>query len=292
MESNSSGWVDTHVHFFNRKGLTYSWLETIGEPWTGILGDYSPLAERGDYTLDQYLAEALPSGVTKIVHAEAAFGSDPAAESAWLQSLANLGKIPIAIVGHAALGEPDVEATLDMQMENANFRGVRMLWGAGGAESPSVMAGFRALVDRDLCFEEPFAWENLDGLSKFAKAFPGAKIVIGHCGMPMKRDPESLASWKAAMTQLSEYEGVYCKISGVHMTDHNWTFESVREIVETCIETFGPARCFFGSNWPVDSLYGGSLVELVDDYRTIIRGYSASEQEAMMSGNASRFYRI
>lgn len=292
MQENDAGWVDTHVHFFNRKKLTYSWLETIGEPWTGILGDYAPLAQRGDYTLDEYLAEALPSGVTKIVHAEAAFGSDPAEESAWLQSLADLGKIPIAIIGHAALDQDDVEETLDQQMQNANFRGIRMLWGAGGADSANVMAGFKALVDRDLCFEEPFAWENLAGITKFARAFPEGRIVVGHCGMPMKRDPESWSSWRKAMAELGALENVYCKISGVHMTDHSWTFDSVKRLVETCIELFTPNRCFFGSNWPVDSLYGGTFVDLINDYRRIIAPYSSSEQAAMLSGNASRFFRI
>lgn len=206
-----------------------------------------------------------PSGVTKLVHAEAAFGSDPAAESAWLQGLADLGRIPIAIIGHADLGAPDAAATLDRQCENANFRGIRMLWGSAGAESPSLRAGFKALVDRELCFEEPFAWENVEGLSALAGAFPAGRIVAGHCGMPMKRDAEGLAAWRAAMRLLGQYDNVYCKISGVHMTDHHWTFDSVKAIVETCIEIFGPGRCFFGSNWPVDSLYGVTFVDLIDD---------------------------
>ncbi|ETI65817.1 hypothetical protein C100_00410 [Sphingobium sp. C100] len=291
MAGTSSGWVDTHVHFFNRKALTYSWLETIGEPWTGILGDYRPIT-LNDYTLDDYLAEALPSRVTKIVHAEAAFGSDPAMESAWIQSLADRGDIPIAIVGHAALDAPEVAATLDRQGENAGFRGIRMLWGAGGADSPSLRAGFKLLVDRDLCFEDPFAWENLTGVSALAGAFPTARIVVGHCGMPMKRDPEGLAAWRGAMRRLGQYDNIYCKISGVHMTDHHWTYQSVKDTVETVIETFGCNRCFFGSNWPVDSLYGGTLKDLVDDYRRIIAPYSQDEQDAMLSGNASRFYRF
>lgn len=285
MEGSAAGWTDTHVHFFHRKELSYGWLATVGEPWTGILGDYTPV------TLDGFLSGALPSGVTKIVHAEAAFGSDPAAESDWPQRLADLGKIPIAIVGHAALGDKDVETILDRQMENANFRGVRMLWGADGADTPPVLTGFKALVDRDLCFEDPFACENREGIAKFARASP-RKIVVGHCCMLMKSDPESWASWRAAMQELGAFDNVYCKISGVHMTDHRWTVDCVRVLVDASIELFGPERCFFGSNWAVDPLYGGTLVDLMDNYRRIITSYSLDEQAAMLSCNASRFYRI
>ena len=63
-------------------------------------------------------------------------------------------------------------------------------------------------------------------------------------------------------------------------------------LVETVIELFGTGRCFFGSNWPVDSLYRGSFADLVDVYRRIIAPYSRDEQEALLNGNASRFYRF
>ncbi|MFT3978415.1 MAG: amidohydrolase family protein [Sphingomonas bacterium] len=292
MAEEPIAWVDTHIHLFNRAKLTYSWLETVGEPWTGMLGDYRPLADRGDYTLDDYLAEAAPTRVAKIVHAEAAFGSDPAAEPTWLQSLADLGRIPIAVVGHAQLDAPDVAETLDRQCANASFRGVRMMGGAAAAESPALRTGFAELARRGLCFEEPFAQESLAGLSILARDFPDARIVIGHCGMPMRRDAEGLAAWRAAMRQLAQFGNVQCKISGLRMTDHDWTYESMRTVVETVIELFGTGRCFFGSNWPVDSLYRGSFADLVDVYRRIIAPYSRDEQEGLLNGNASRFYRF
>lgn len=49
------------------------------------------------------------------------------------------------------------------------------------------------------------------------------------------------------------------------MFDHNWTAESIRPIVDTCLAQFGATRCMFGSNFPVDSLYS--------DYATLLRAY-------------------
>jgi len=44
------------------------------------------------------------------------------------------------------------------------------------------------------------------------------------------------------------------------------------------VAAFGVERCMFGTNWPVDSLYG-SYRRQVDAYRTIVAeaGFSTSE---------------
>jgi Predicted metal-dependent hydrolase of the TIM-barrel fold len=49
----------------------------------------------------------------------------------------------------------------------------------------------------------------------------------------------------------------------------------------------------FGTNWPVDALYG-AYVDQVDAYRTIIAeaGLRPDEQAALLHGNAERVYRI
>ncbi|MGC4252713.1 MAG: amidohydrolase family protein [Sphingobium sp.] len=292
MAQEQLAWIDTHFHLFNRKELTYSWLEKVIEPWSDIMGDYTPLIERGDYMLEDYLAEARPTNVVKLVHADAAFGSRPEDETRWLQKVADAASIPLYIVGHADLSAPDAPEILDRQCESPNFRGIRMLWGAAQADSDVFRAGFRHLVDLDLCFEEPMALENTDRFGRLAKDFPTARIMLGHCGMPMRRDKHYLDNWRASLQQLAPYDNIYCKLSGLHMTDHDWTFESMRVVVETVIDILGPDRCFFASNWPVDSLYGGTFSDLVNDYRRIIESYSMDEQKALLRGNAERFYRI
>ena len=49
----------------------------------------------------------------------------------------------------------------------------------------------------------------------------------------------------------------------------------------------------FGTNWPVDSLYS-PYIEVVDAYRRILvdAGLSATEQHALLHGNAERLYRL
>ena len=54
---------------------------------------------------------------------------------------------------------------------------------------------------------------------------------------------------------LAAHPNTYAKISGIGMTDHNWTTASLRPIVLDVIDAFGPDRAMFASNFPVDSLY-------------------------------------
>jgi predicted TIM-barrel fold metal-dependent hydrolase len=81
------------------------------------------------------------------------------------------------------------------------------------------------------------------------------------------------------------------KISGLGMCDPNWTVESWRPWVSSCIELFGVERSFFGTNWPVDRLFS-SFPDVIDAYEELISGFSESEQIALFSGNAERIFKI
>jgi len=65
----------------------------------------------------------------------------------------------------------------------------------------------------------------------------------------------------------------------------------MREITETCIEAFGPDRCMFESNFPVDRC-AFSYHTYWNAAKRLAAGYSASEKAAMMGGTAERVYSI
>ena len=75
------------------------------------------------------------------------------------------------------------------------------------------------------------------------------------------------------------------------MGDHEWTTERIRSSVMHCIETFGTDRCFFGTNWPVDSLWS-SYDSIVDAYAEIVSDFSDQERQSLFSTNAENLYRI
>ena len=58
-----------------------------------------------------------------------------------------------------------------------------------------------------------------------------------------------------------------------------------------CIEQFGPKRCMFESNFPVDKVsYSYNL--MYNAFKRLSKGYSAAERAAMFHDTAARAYRI
>ncbi len=127
--------------------------------------------------------------------------------------------------------------------------------------------------------------------AELAWTYPDITIVLDHAGFPTERTLEYFENWRGGMSVLAEVENIICKISGLAMGDNNWTVETIRPFVETCIERFGCERSLFASNWPIDSLWS-SYGALVEAYREITNGFGAEEKAALFAGNAERLYGI
>ena len=68
-----------------------------------------------------------------------------------------------------------------------------------------------------------------------------------------------------------------------------WTAASQRDIVLSVIDSFGPARCMFASNFPVDSLCA-SFASIFSGFQEIVRDLSVAEQRGLCRNNAIRLY--
>ena len=67
--------------------------------------------------------------------------------------------------------------------------------------------------------------------------------------------------------------------------------ESLSPLMGYCIEQFGPQRCMFESNFPVDKV-SYSYNVAYNAFKRLSKGYSATERAAMLHDNASRIYKI
>ena len=68
-----------------------------------------------------------------------------------------------------------------------------------------------------------------------------------------------------------------------------WTAASQRDVVLSVIDFFGPARCMFASNFPVDSLCA-SFATIFSGFQEIVRDLSVAEQHGLCRDNAIRIY--
>ncbi len=115
--------------------------------------------------------------------------------------------------------------------------------------------------------------------------------MLNHAGMPVERDPAGVETWRSGMRALAECDNVVAKISGLGMVDHRWSETSIRPFVLETIDLFGTERAMFGSNFPVDRLYG-TFDTVYGAFESITAGFTEAEQAKLFHDNARSAYRI
>lgn len=237
-------------------------------------------------------------------------------------------RIAAAIVGHADLSlGAEVDRVLDAHQAASpgRFRGIRhsaaddpdpafVRTGARPSrarlDAPEFRAGFARLAARGLVFDAWVYHPQLPQVLSLARAFPQASIVLDHAGGPLgigryahARDAH-FADWRRSVRELAGVPNVSVKLGGLGMRLCGFGFHEAvrppdsetlarawRPYVETCIEAFGPRRCMFESNFPVDQL-SCSYRTLWNAFKRLAAGGSAEEKAELFSGTARRVYRI
>lgn len=170
--------------------------------------------------------------------------------------------------------------------------------------------GFACLEKRGLSFDAWLYHHQLHELADLARAFEGTAIVLDHVGGPLgigpyagKRD-EVFEGWKRSMLELSRCPNVVVKLGGLTMPINGFDFhkrdkppgsEELARVLGPwfmhCIELFGPTRCMFESNFPVDRA-SCSYTVLWNAFKRIAKGFSADERGALFHDTATRVYRL
>jgi L-fuconolactonase len=170
--------------------------------------------------------------------------------------------------------------------------------------------GFALLGRLGLTFDAWIYHPQIADLTALARAFPEQPIVLDHVGGPLglgsyaaKRD-EVFQGWKQDIRELAGCPHVYLKLGGLGMRINGFKFhhrerppsskdlaDAWRPYVETCIEAFGPSRCMFESNFPVDKLSAPYAVYW-NAFKRLAAGASTAEKAALFRETAMRFYRL
>ncbi len=287
--------VDTHVHQWDV--TNHPWYPALqadpDDEASKGLGDMAGL--RRDFLAEEYRSESVGYHVTKIVHISAV--SAPGThleESRWLEDMGRATGWPAAIIGTVdADGTPESWAEeLEEQSTNGPlFRGIRMLDGLDFNSSRSLEL-LTMLAERDLIFDMVTNPSRSDGDLSLLRQVPTLNVVVEHCGWPEGTGREDVARWRDAMDALASIgDRVLCKLSGIAMATHSIELSDIRPWIEDCIAFFGSERCFFGSNFPVDGLYG-SYSDLLGSYRRSVADLDAHDQHRLFVQNAEDTYRI
>ena len=232
-----------------------------------------------------------------------------------------------ALVSHADLCLGDaLEEVLAAHVEQSKglFRGVRhagahddepalMIAGRSPADlyaDPEFRRGVELLGKLGHTFDTWHYHHQNPVFAELARAVPDTVLVLDHFGTPLgvgryagKRE-EIFQQWKKDMAEIAQCPNVVAKLGGMAMPDNGFGWMG-RELPPTSdefveaqaryyhhtIECFGPERCMFESNFPVDKL-SISYPVLWNGLKKIAQNYSEDEKDALFRGTATRVYRL
>lgn len=274
--------IDAHQHYWDPARDDYGWLTPERTTLYRSFGpaDLAPLRER--------------VGVQRTVVVQAA---PTVEETRYLLDLAR-GEASIAgVVGWVPMLQHDAPALIAELARDAKFKGVRPMlqdlpdddWIANPALAPAVAA----LIEHGLAFDALIFTRHVSALETFATRFPDLRIVIDHGAKPPIRDGSAgLQNWADGITRLARLPHMYCKLSGLATeAASGWTEATLRPYVDHLLQSFGPARLMWGSDWPVLNLNGDyALWHSVAN--TLLATLSDPEREAIFGANATAFYRL
>lgn len=230
-----------------------------------------------------------------------------------------------AIIGYADLKLGDrVEPVLQaLQAASPNrFRGIRhtVTWdphpevdnreAEAVLATPGYRAGARVLARMGLSLDTGVCFPQLPQLADFARAIPELTIILNHLGGLQRvgpygnRDDEVLPQWRSGLAAVAQCPNVHLKLGGIGMPRLGFDWHTrakpigseelaaaMAPIMTYCIEQFGPARCMFESNFPVDKVSFSHPV-FFNACKRLSRGYTAGERAALLHDTATRAYRI
>ncbi len=287
--------IDAHHHLWDLSAVNYPWLMAKGEP--RFFGDPSPIQR--NYQLAEFRETAAGQGGTGSVHIQVG-AQDGMEEARWVQSVADANPDWVmAQVVFCDLTAPDLASQLDALQNLSTVRGLRQIVGRAPGEDavtgtngllgdPRFVQGLQEAGRRGLSFDLQLIPELMEKTARVLERAPDTQIALCHAGSPHDRSPQGLRDWADKMRRLSSMLQVTCKLSGLGMFQHNWTGDDFRPIVETCLDQFGPDRCMFGSNFPVDSLYS-DYATLVNAHRSLV---PKEMHERVFHSTAARFYTL
>lgn len=282
---------DAHVHFWDP--ARRSWYPFLAPDAVSAVGLGIASGMKRRYDPATYRSDAASVELDGVVHVTATRGKgNYLAETEHLAELLSVEGLPTALVGGfdptASLAV--IEAELDAQAREPEFVGVRTMEPLDySAASTDAVLGL--VADRGLVFDVVTHPDEMITVAHRLEAHPSVTFVIEHTGWPLVADHAAhTRAWREGIRALAASgPGVYCKLSGLAMTLHTVDPEVLRPWIENAIDVFGVDRCLFGSNFPVDAMFG-RFEDMIEAYAAITAPLGSDAQAKLFSDNTRAVY--
>lgn len=295
--------IDSHCHLWDLNLGKHPWLVPCADTGTSLssFNDFRTIQK--NYELHDYRNDSRHAGVEKIVHIQAGWDrSDLLGETQWLTAQHAQHGLPHAIVAYANLLSPTIEQDLADLATFPLVKGIRQIlaWRSDPEyqaceldflNHPQWQNNFALLQRHHFSFDLQIYPEQTERAYALLARHPEIPVVIEHLLQPTEHTTTALHHWQQQLQRLASLPHISIKLSGARSFQHSPSPAIFHHLINTAINTFGPARCMFGSNFPVEKRFI-AYNTLLQDTVTAIKDYSRDAQQALLYHNAARFYRL
>lgn len=288
MTRGAPGYIDSHVHWWDRAVLDYDWL------------DHAPdLADRcTDVELASEVRDPDPvlgPALGAIVVEAGRRWDEVEDEVDWLVSETGRQVPLLGVVAGLQIELPDAEHRLLRLLERPQVVGVRRLLQddpPGVVASADVVEGARLLGGHGVPFDVCVRRHQLPEVVQLARSAPETVFVLDHVGKPWTAESPT-TEWLADLARLADQPNVVCKLSGLATEggDAHPSVELLADFLSAALARFGAERCLFGSDWPVS----GTRTSHVRWRRSVglaLACLSDDERRAVARGTSERVYGV
>lgn len=277
------GLIDTHQH------LVYP--EIAGYGWTSGI----PALAGKAFTIEDYRSLTEDLGIEGTLFMET--GVDDPDTVAETQHVSGLASDPASgILGLIATCRPETDQGFDASIEEARslgavgFRRILHVVDDDMSTSETFRKNVRKIGAQGMTFDMCYLARQLPLAAELAAACDDTTLILDHCGVPDIAGG-GLDPWREHMGRLAEFPNVTCKLSGIlaYCAPGDLTLEAIRPYVDHVLETFGPDRMVWGSDWPVVDMANG-VRHWLHVTREILDTLSLDEAEAIGQTTARRVY--
>jgi len=284
--------VDTHQHLWDLQQFRLPWLKPGGELTRNFL-------------LPDYQKATAGLGINKAIYMEVAVAPEQKlAEAEHIIEICQDRRNPTcaAVIGGLVL-EDSFKDFISEFKKNPFIKGVRHgLNRPGQLEDDQLIQNLRLLGSLDMSFDLLVPPGLIGRAARLVERCANTQFILDHCGNadPLAFDPKlnwgrraqhDADQWKRDIDKLAGQKNVVCKISGIiaRVPKDQATAGILSPIITHCLDTFGPERVVFGSDWPVCTR-GAALRTWTTLLRKIVEKRSSEEKHKLFWSNAHRIY--
>lgn len=273
--------IDAHQHYWVYNRAEYDWI------------DESMAALRRDFLPEDLAPELACGGFDGSVTVQT---RQTLEETRWLLELAERSQKILGVVGWVNLCSRECRSQLEAFSKHPKLVGIRHIVQSEPDERfllrPDFLRGIALLEEFDLAYDILIYSHHLCVAAEFVERFPRQRFVLDHLAKPPIKDHE-IDVWAEGIHRIAAFPNVFCKISGM-VTEadwQRWTAEDINPYLDVAFESFGPARLMIGSDWPV-CLVASPYGRVMDVATRYLQSRASDEREAVLGGNAQRFWRL